>query len=344
MNNITPLPELTFYRLPDVSPSAATIDKFLDAVYGSLTSATDYRGVTIPSTHTWTWQRFRNASTITEAVYNTTVPSTASLTKNPTFIFAGSSSTASPTMLTPDTSFTLNTPHIGIVLNPGSYSDWKGAAPMTSGSFSGYWYAASSQVNLTTAIVRPFVSQENILLQFYSTNTLQYMCQLGAFIQPSNTYDETKHLYIPAAESDNRLYGMSTIGATVGTGLGSTHLRGSNFYLYQGALSIAQAHTGYFIPGLSTFTNGVRRHTVHAGPQLFENIDINGNYFFEKMYFTRNNSSLGQYSIGYSREVYGFGVAQAGLKTIKSGSTDLYHILSSDDTTSAEALALKAAP
>lgn len=344
MSNIVPLPELTFYRLPDASPTAATIDKFLDAIYASLISTTDYRGTTIPSTHTWTWARFRNASNITEAIYNTAVPNTSSLTKNPAIILAGSSSTASPTMLAPDSSFTINYPHIGMVLNPGSYLSWTNAAPMTSGSFSGYWYAGSSQVNLTTAVVRTFVSQENILFQFYSTNTLQYWCQAGALFQPSNLYSETSHLYIPAAESDNRLYGISTLGGTIGTGLNSTHLRGSNFFLYQAGLSISQAHTGYFIPNTATFANNARRMYSHNGPQLFENIDINNNYLFDKMYITRNSTTLGQHAVGYSREVYGFGVAQAGLKIIKSGSTDLYHILSSDDTTAAEAIALKAAP
>jgi len=343
---ITPLPDLTYYRLPDASPTAATIDKFLDAIYGSLISTTDYRGTTIPSSHTWTWNRFRSATNITEAVYNTAVPSTASLTKNPTFIFAGSSSApaSGPTMLAPDTSFTLNYGHVGMVLNPGAYSSWSSTTPMTSGSFSGYWYLAPNTINITTAVVRPFVSQENVFLQMFLNNTLQYWCHIGAIFQPIASYEDTKHQYIASAESDNRLYGISTLGATIGTGLGNTHLRQSNFYLYQGALSISQAHCGYFIPGTSTFTNGVRRHYSHGGPQLFENIDVNDNYFFEKMYITRNNSSLGQYTVGYSRETYGFGVAQAGLKTIRSGSTDLYHILSSDETTAAEAIALKAAP
>ena len=62
-----PVPPLTFVRCADVSPAAATIAGFLDAIYSALSAVNDYRGTAKPATHAWTFTQ-RQVLAVTNAI------------------------------------------------------------------------------------------------------------------------------------------------------------------------------------------------------------------------------------------------------------------------------------
>ena len=62
-----PVPPLTFVRCADVSPAAANIAGFLDAIYSALSAVNDYRGTAKPATHAWTFTQ-RQVLSVTNAI------------------------------------------------------------------------------------------------------------------------------------------------------------------------------------------------------------------------------------------------------------------------------------
>ncbi|MEK0430788.1 MAG: hypothetical protein RL139_592, partial [Gemmatimonadota bacterium] len=118
---------------------AATVAGHLDALWSLTQSSTYYDGGsrTIGAGYAATWSRYQSGG-VTEALYAT--PVTSTLTHR--WILAGSASSKSPSMASPDTWSTAMVLS-GIAKNAGSFNAWDAASPFTSGSFSGYWRACN---------------------------------------------------------------------------------------------------------------------------------------------------------------------------------------------------------
>lgn len=333
-----PLPTPTYYRKADVLVTSATVDGFLNAIFTSLSSSTDYRGTTLPSTHTWTWARYQSGST-TQAVYNTSVPSGTPMTQNPCIIMAGVTATGSlaPTMLSPDT-FTNAVPMIGMIKNPGSYLAWDNINPMTSGQFTGYTHLAGTGVNAVNTRVRSFVCEDSIFFQFIVNNNTQFWAHAGAIAEPFTSYQNSFFNSMPACETDDRIYGIAAVGSTAAL---NSAFQSTAQTIYLQTNTLANNHFFIFQPNSANII-GLLRRRIPATAQYAANEerDMAGNYVFCSYEFIRTNL----FKIGQSRGVYPFGNNFANKTILRNGNTDLYHILSYDLVGRSESLVLKAAP
>ena len=332
-----PLPDQTYYRMADQVPAASTIVGALDAIYTALTATVDYRGTSLASTHLWTWARHSPAA-VTDAVYNTAVPSGSAMTLAPAIIIAGATGAPTPTMLTPD-SFTASHVLCGIVKNAGAYNAWDNAAPMTSGQFSGYWRALSTTWNSTGATWRLFVGEESIFVQAFTTATgqTQGWIYIGAIGEPIGTA-------AGSGESDNRLYGMFTSGTTAAV---STAWLSTNAAVWNHATSANNPHGGVFQPGAGTWYACGKRSIFASAAVTAETQDsgaVNAGDLIRLHRSTGSNQSDGA-RLGLIRSIYQYGASQGG-RTLRhsSGSPDYYHIVGVDNTAADDAFLLKAAP
>ena len=326
-----PVPGLTFIRCADTSPAGTTIQDFLDAIYTALSAANDYRGTAKPASHAWTFTR-RQVTGVTNAV-TCEAPAALGLI-SPVVIFAGRTLPGTPTTLTPDTT-AASVPLVGVNKNGGAYNSWDAALPMTSGQFSGYWRAGSTGSNAVATIVRCFVSQETIFLQVIQTATIQSWVYAGGILQP---YTNDTSL---ACETDGRLYGMVTPGSAGGVSL--SWLTTNNVY-FSHSTTASATHAGVFQPGSSTmYACGTRTAYTAGGGAVAELTDLSGAFIGDIMDFGRNTAS-GQNAgtrLGTLRGVYRAGSVQSG-RYLRSGSTDLYHYVSTDTANPSNGLMLPA--
>lgn len=270
-----PLPALTFYRLADQTPAAATIAGWLDALYAALGSATDWTGRVLPATHLWTRDREVAGSTV--AVY-ATPPVGTPMAKAPMLIWAGAAAGA-PAMLSPDT-FTASNILCAIVKSPGAWTTWTAANPATSGQFSGYWKMGGTTWNSLTALVRVYVSQEVIVVfSGFASSNQSNVHALGAWVEPISNYSDGGGA---TCETDDRLYGMwgtGSAGVWNNAGwIGDTALANTAPFMCETPNSTNRA--GVFAPNSST-TNRVSRFgwtTASLGSAFGQ--DLGGRYAF----------------------------------------------------------------
>lgn len=330
-----PLPDQTYYRMADQAPAASTIVGALDAIYTALTATVDYRGTSLASTHLWTWARHSPAA-VTDAVYNTAIPSGSAMTLDPAIIIAGATGAPTPTMLTPDT-FTASNILAGIVKNHGAYNAWDNAAPMTSGSFSGYTRALGTTWNSTGATFRLFIGEESILIQAFTTATGQThgWSYIGAVGEPLGTA-------AGSGESDTRLYGMFVSGATAAV---STAWLSTIGAMWSHSTAAGGARGGVFQPGAGTWYAGGKRGVFSSVAVTAEAQDSGAVNIGDLMRFNRSTASHQNDGarLGLIRSIYQYGASQSG-RTLRSGSTDLYHIVGVDNAGADDAFLLKAAP
>lgn len=335
-----PLLTPTFYRLPDVNVTSGSVNGFLDAVYGSLTSSVDYRGTIIPSTHAWTWARYQSGS-ITEAVYNTAVPTGTQMTQNPCIILAGVAATASlaATMQSTDT-FTNNVPMIGLVKNPAAFLAWNNANPMTSGQFSGYTHLAGTGVNTVNTIIRSYVSQESIFFRFIINYNTQFWAHAGAIIEPFTSYSDSYFNTIPACETDDRIYGVTSVGSA--NSLIDSFAANTQRTIHIWQNSVGGSRFFAFDPTRATTTYGLGRQANFA-TSFFQNVDFSGATVLQAVPIFRYSAT--SILMGISRSIYYQGAITNGNKpVIKNGNTDLYHILAQNLYNSSVVIYLTAAP
>jgi hypothetical protein len=332
-----PLSSLTFYRMADVSPASSDIQGLLDAIYTACSAANDYRATALAATHTWSWNR--QVVAVTKAVY-ATPPGGTGMGLSPGLIWAGDSGAPAPTMASPDT-FTASNLLMGIVKNRGAWNDWANAQPFTSGTNSGYWRAAGTTWNSTTAKVRAYISEEVIFLQLIGTTvTQQAWLSSGAIVEPHQTNAASGGL---DAETDDRLYGM---WATGGSGIMTNAWLNSNATQapFGHGTTAGACHGMVWQPGTSTLYTGGRKHTMQAGTAVAATTTPAGMFVGDLMAFHRNSGSVSPNGsrMGMLRGIYPSGSFQSG-KTIRSGATDLYHCISTDTSAVADGLMLKAA-
>lgn len=334
-----PLPALTFYRMADQSPAAATISGLLNAIYTALTATVDYRGTSLPSTHLWTVGREQPAGT-TEAVY-CTAPAGTPMGLNPTLIIAGDSGAPTPTMASPDT-FAASVVYAGLVKNSGAWNAWDNANPATSGTFSGYWRAAGTTWNSTTAKARVYISQEIIFVQLIgSTVTNQAWFFLGAIGEPHATNAASGGL---DAETDDRLYGMCTTGtAGVLSGSWASTATGNSVFFTHTASDTA-CHMMVFQPGAAILYTCGRKLLKQAVSASAEATTPSGVFVGDLIPLCRTSATATHNGarLGTSRGMYLVGAMQSG-KTIRNGSTDLYHVVGVDTSAVDDAIMLPAA-
>lgn len=332
-----PLPDQTFYRMADQVPAASTIVGALDAVYTALTQTVDYRGTSLASTHLWTWARHSPAA-VTDAVYNTAVPSGSPMTLAPAIIIAGATGAPTPTMLTPDT-FSASAVLAGIVKNPGSYNAWDNANPMTSGSFSGYWRGFGTTWNSTGATFRVFIGEETIFIQAFTTATgqTQGWIYIGAVGEPLGTA-------AGSGESDDRLYGMFTTGSGASVNTAWLSTLGA---MWTHNTTSGNWHGGVFQPGAASWYAGGKRSVFSSVAATAETQDSGGVSAGDLFRFHRNtatNVNAGA-RLGLIRGIYQYGSSQSGrVLRHSSGSPDYYHIVGVDNSAAGDAFLLKAAP
>lgn len=324
-----PLSDLTFYRMPDQTPAASTIVGLMDAFYGGLSSATDYRGTALPASHAPTVARFQNAGS-TESVYGN--HPTGSMGMAPKFIFAGATA-GSGTMRTPDT-WTASNVHVGVTKNAGAYNTWGNANPFTSGQNFGYWRATPTGANSTSTTVRLFISQETIFWQVIQAATTQYWGTVGAIISPFSS-DTTND-----GETDNRLYGVCSTPTAVPSGLLTTVGAGCPF-IY--GTSDGTSHSGVFLPGTANISN-VTWDAVLTSATALNAATPAGVPVGRPFTMVNSNGNVSPIleARGTLRSIYALGLVQSG-RWYRNGSTDLYHIIGQSTATAAQAIMLKAA-
>lgn len=326
-----PLPALAFARKADVSPAGATTTNFLDALYTSWNSATDYRGNAVPATNQWV-----NAKDgATNAVY-CTAPVGTPMGLAPAILVQAANPFAG-TYASPDSGVN-GMLAIGINKNSGAYSSYTAALPMTSGQFFGYWRGGPTAMFNAATIIRSYVSAETIFTQIITSAAVQSWFYVGAIASPYNN-DTANN-----AESDNRLYGMAVSGGT--NSVSATWLNnttGGAFLNHN--ISAGQFHTGVFQPGASAIYACGRRTLWGSAATAAALQDSAGWYEGDAVELGRNTATNANDGarIGVLRGIGLAGLVQSG-RYLRNGSTDLYHYVSVDTSGAAGGFLLPAVP
>lgn len=334
-----PLPSPTFYRMADRSPASGDIQGLLDAIYAALTSTVDYRGTSLASTHLWTVGR-QQLIGVTQAVY-ATPPAGTPMTLAPTLIIAGAAA-GTPTMASPD-SFAASNVLIGIVKNSGAWNAWDAASPATSGTFSGYWRGCGTTWNNIAAKVRVFIGQEIIFIQLIgATVTSQAWLALGAIVEPHATNAASGGL---DAEADDRLYGMwcTGAGAVVDAAWMDSATATNSPLPWSHSTTAGTNHCMVWQPGTSTLYTCGRKHITQAVAAIAACTTPSGVYVGDIVTICRTSATTVHNGsrLGTARGMYPIGNIQSG-RTLRNGSTDLYHVVSNDTSAVQDALLLPA--
>lgn len=329
-----PLPTLTFYRMPDQSPAAATIVGLVDAIYAALGSATDYRGTALPASHQWVVSRYQNVG-ISEAVY-LTGPAGSPMTLLPGLILAGNAAASGVYYSTPPDTGAANQLAAGVAKSCGAWNAWTAAQPWVGCAWTGLSRCCATAMNAVTAVVRAYVSEEVIVLDMWSSAIAHYPW-IGGAICEAHTDDPN------CLENDSRLYGHLVSP----TALSSTFASGTNGLLDHS--TGANLHHGLlFQPGLSPLYAMGRRFYFQIGTVSGNDVDLAGNYIASPILLARStaNNQQGGKPLGRLREVY-YGGATQGARTLRdgpgAGANDLFHVVGYDNGNPDDSLWLKAA-
>lgn len=297
----------------------------LDAIYTLGTSSTYYDGSTRTpgSGSAGTYTRYQDGGT-TEAVH-AVPPTTTALAQK--WIWAGSSSSHSPTMASPDT-WNTNTLLVSINKNSGAYNAWDDAAPFTSGQFFGYWRMWNgSQGN---GALHMFECEEAAIFAFARTsNGTVHMCAVGAFLNPYST-DAAD------AESDERLYGVYTSGtSSVGHMMGSS--TSTTSFMGNGT-SNGQTHTAHFTPGAGTL-HSIQRNTEYGQVTQSPNQLAGGRFIYIKNSILVCKDSSTYHAAGMLREMAPFGGGVMG-QVLSDGGSDIGYVLGKNASSSNDCILL----
>jgi hypothetical protein len=337
------LPTLTWRAFTPVTLSANTTVAILDAIYTNGTATVNYAdGTPRPAPGTvgstsWTWNRESPAGVTVSAYGSPPQPAGPDAMIPTTYIVAGASALpgSGPTMatingLTPDAN-AINRLNLGMVKNPGAYTNWNAANPFTSGNFSGYATVSPATTVITYVTLYMWECQEAwIAMLFNAGGTQGYFMGGGAFVNPLSTASLN-------AESDGRCYSVNTTGATqfvantwisnisgsVGPFRGGTGANGSRWY--------------QFAPGTGTLRSLVRMTAGTAAALSSTSTTPNGEFPFVPM-FDMLDTTSSQY-MGELRQIGATRAARVGQRW-SNGGTIVAYILSAQTGTDREAAAM----
>jgi len=331
------LPTLTWRAFTPVTLSANTTVAILDAIYTNGLAVTYADGSaraapgTVGST-SWTWARESPAG-VTVSAYGTPPQPTGPDAMIPTtYIVAGASALpgSGPTMISPDVN-AINRLMLGMVKNPGAYTNWNAANPFTSGSFSGYATLSPATTTITYVTLYMWECQEAwVAVLANAGGTQTYVMGGGAFVNALSTAALN-------AESDGRCYSITTTGATqfvgntwissisgvVGPFRGTTAANGSRWY--------------QFAPGTGTLRTIIRMTSGAAGALVSASVSPGGEFPYIPMFDMIDATS--QNYMGELRQIGATRSARTGQRW-SNGGTIVAYILSAQTGTDREAAAL----
>ena len=303
------LPTLNWRMLQPVyvgaTGNAATggIAGVLDAIYtmGTAVTYADGTARTPGSGSAWTWNRDQTTFVpgVTTACY-ATPPTTTAI--NQQIILAGATSVGGAVWKQLYDTRSANQILAGTAKNSGAYTSWNNATtPFTIGDFTGF-AAGMGSANFTSAntyIVYMLESQEAVAVYLQSLNNTLQNCGvfvLGAYCDPLSAAALN-------AESDGRLYGVTTSGVTnrlLGNWLSLTL---SQTFFWNDTTN-QYAHSVVFTPGAGTVLAANRFVSVSPTtdfvarngdlPQIPLQL-VSGNNFLgqlRQMFITRDSSSM----------------------------------------------------
>lgn len=332
-----PLQNLTFARMADVSPVGTTIANLIDAIHAAGSAATDYRGTALPASHLWTWTQ-RQVAAITEAV-TVTPPAGTPMTRAPAIIWGGRAAITvpvTPTAAAPDVMFN-SIPFLGISKNSGAYVSWDAAQPFgPASSWFGFWRQGAGALLAVTTIIRLYISQETIFIQFIQAGgTSQSWGYIGAIGEP---YDNDTIL---SGETDNRLYGQITSGSS--GNVSGAWLNTADIFNH--SVTAQAPHMGTFVPNSSLIYACNRLGEYSAAGSVANLTTPSGMFAGERMAFAQatGTNTPGGSRMGTVRGVYPAGLIQSG-RFVRNGATDILHYVSTSTIAADDGFFLPAVP
>ena len=324
-----PLPVPTFYRLPDVTVLVGSIVGLLDGMHTALSSATDFRGVTIPASHLHTWTK--QTAGVTVAVRQSAIPSGPLI--NPRILFAGAAAGA-PAMASPDV-FTASNLMVSTAKNTGTYTDWVDANPWTSGQHGGFHRAAGVAANIIGCTLRCYVTQEGAFIDVIQAAASHWWMYAGAIIEPWTDDSGGGSL---VSETDNRLYGVIVSGGGGVVDNAFLTANGAQAFTRHGT-GAGNAHGYVQIPNASGIY-AVERALMMSNAAVAQ-VDLSGRAVPYEIPMVRSAAG-GSAPMGRLRGVFYNGIRQGGL-TLDDGATDKGHVIGVDTGSADDCILLRAA-
>lgn len=238
------LSTLNWRLLPPQVVTVNNVNSILDNFYTMGTSATyaDGSARTPGSGSAWTWGRDTTNAFQTGAT--TSLYGTPPVDAIGHRVCMAASINAGATSKQFLDTYAANIPMIGTAKNAGVYGNWTNATtPFTTGDFTGFVQAGRSTAAVTASTVYMWESQECIAIQIVNSAGSLSEAWAGAFIDPLSANALN-------AESDGRLYGVMTTGASaIASAPRNTSAVGSGFWHTAGS---GAPHCGVFVPGSAT--------------------------------------------------------------------------------------------
>ena len=236
------LSALTYKYIGKFTAPASTTSGTMAALATAFSSATYADGSSRVTGSGVAWTPFSQVSVGTTVAVSLT-PVTSTLGQK--VLFAGGGS-GSPTMISPDVYASTGRIYFGLCKNAGSFNSWVNANPYSAGQFSGFtgFYALSAYFHV-------FESQDSVCVVGETAAGVMTHCMAGAIIDPESSNAS-------AAESDGKIYALTTTGFSGGGTISNTYTGSPNTFFLNYGVSNGQVHAYIMNFGASTTTD-IRR-------------------------------------------------------------------------------------
>jgi len=329
------LPALHWRMLPPVYISNPSISALMDAIYTAGISTVYADGTTrTPGTFAspgtaslpaslgtgsaWTW----NYDATTFATGQKTAcyayaPTTTAI--NQALIVAGTTNVTGANWKQTNTdSRSATYPFVGLAKNSGVYTSWNNATtPFTSGDFTGFGIFGLPAQNYNTLFM--WESEEAVIVQIVNAAGGVSGFVAGAAVDPLS-------VNVANAETDGRLYGVASTGASNNMGaLWLSSNSSATAPLFAQSATANDVHSNTFTPGAGTLTATWRFGTFAPGvgftsrngdlPEIpFQIWDGSSKYMgqLRQMYITRDGYTGVGWQVGSTSKGYLLGYTTAG--------------------------------